>query len=124
MNDIDPEVLRAILEGGAESGQLDPEIEAIKEMIAQLRERGGPAQGRTVRGGIYVKSNPLEHLASAGSNIMGGMKQREMADLQKQQAGIRGTQNRSVLDALLNRGGASTQGPSSADWPTFTGGNY
>jgi hypothetical protein len=121
MNDIDPEVIRAILQGGAESGQLDPEIEQLKELIAQLREQGSPAQGRTVRNGIYVADSPLKHLAGAGANILGGMKGREMMGMQKQQAGIRSQQNSSVLDALLRQSPSSQSGHQNFPWFGTTG---
>jgi hypothetical protein len=107
---MDEAVLRAILEGGALSGQMDPEIEKMTAMIEELRARGQAPEGRQA-GRAYVAANPLEHLGALAHRGLGMKKYDELSELKGQQAGIRAGQNWRVLEALMKQQGQPPMAP-------------
>jgi hypothetical protein len=111
--DFDPELLQAILAGGNQSDQMDPDITRLKGLADRLRAGSGNKQGRML-GSVYVAPTGLETLANTYSGMMGGQAEQMMGGMQKQQAGIRGDQNQRVLEALIRQRqmqAAQGQGP-------------
>lgn len=95
---FDPQMLQAILQGGADSGQMDPEADQLTAMIGQLRNKKG--QGIMDAGRYKVAPG-------WGSVIVGGMQgaqqggaEKDLMGIRQKQAGIRADQNQRILEAL------------------------
>ena len=99
---IDPNQLGAIVDAGGQIAQQQPEIDYMKQMAELLRGRSG-MPGMRDAGALQVAPNPLEVLASTGSDVLGEMASRQQMGLQQQQAQAQQEQNRAVLDALMRQ---------------------
>lgn len=100
MDEEELSLLQAILQGGAQSGQLDPQLENMKAQADYLHGQG-KSPGMRDAGVFKVAANPLEFLSAGVNNYLGNQKQHDMMGVQQQQAGIRAQQNDRVLDALM-----------------------
>lgn len=100
MQDDELSLLQAILQGGAQSGQLDPQLEEMRQQADYLHGQG-KTPGMRQSGVFNVAANPLEFLSAGLNNAMGNQKQHDMMGVQQQQATIRAQQNDRVMEALM-----------------------
>lgn len=99
---MDPEMLeliRSILEGGAQSGQLDPQADQTQALVDQLRQGAGPQELMNARG-IPVSHGIAGLIGQVANGAGAQMQQNKLTGIRQQQAGIRAQQNQAMIEAL------------------------
>ncbi|HEY3473894.1 MAG TPA: hypothetical protein VGK56_04745 [Anaerolineales bacterium] len=95
---FDPQMLSAILQGGAQSGQMDPEADQLTALIGQLRN--SKHQGVMDSGRYKVAPGWGSVLVGAAKGAQQGGAEKDLMGIRQKQAGIRSDQNQRILEAL------------------------
>lgn len=96
---IDPAIYDAILQGGGQIGQLDPQVQYAQMMAKNLRS-AGQMPGLIDAGRRMVAPSKLAFLGALANQGVAGARDQEAMGLQQQQATLRQAQVQQVLAAL------------------------
>jgi hypothetical protein len=121
MSQIDPAIYDSILTGGAQIGQLDPQIAYQQALAQQIRQQTMMPNMPYMSGRRASAPNPLEYLSHAYGQYTAGSQDRSTMALQQEQARIRAAQNQQVVDAYRQMMGQGQQQPQSPQGSALSG---